>query len=49
MVKLIFGEETYLLDRTIDADTAGIDSPELNVTMFDDEYDVNTVERLSFT
>lgn len=49
MVKLIFGEETYLLDKTIDADTAGIDSPELNVTMFDDEYDVNTVERLSFT
>ena len=49
MVKLICGEETYLLDKTLEADIAGIEMPEMNVTKFDDEYDIKTVERLCFT
>ncbi len=49
MIKLIFGEETYLLDKTLEAETSGIETPEMNLTVFDDGYDVKTVERICFT
>lgn len=49
MVKLICGEETYLLDKTVEADIADIEMPEMNVTRYDDEYDCKAVERICFT
>lgn len=49
MIKLIHGTETYLLDKTLEADIAGIELPEMNVTRFEDEYDIKAVERICFT
>ena len=49
MVELIYGEETYLLDNAIEKHVSGIETPEMNVTKFDDEYDINTVRQISFT
>lgn len=46
---LIFGEETYLLDKAVETEISGIDAPEMNVTRFDDGYSIDDVERLCFT
>lgn len=49
MKELIYGEETYLLDKAVEASIAGIETPEMNVTRFDEEYDVSVVEQVCFT
>lgn len=45
MVKLIYGEEVYLLDKNVEAEISGIELPEMNVAYYDDEYDIASVER----
>lgn len=49
MIRLIFGEETYLLDQAVETSVSGISMPEMNVTEFGDGYDVEAVEQICFT
>lgn len=49
MIKLICGEETYLLDKAVEQEISGIEMPEMNVSRFDNEYDAKAVERICFT
>lgn len=49
MIKLIYGEETYLVDKAIEVETTGIEVPEMDVVRFEDDYDINAVEQMCFT